>query len=172
MTWSPLTGLTVVSPSPWKTMVGTVPLDECRSGAALLHGGESGGDIAGGPAGQSRMDADGRIEIGICGAHDGRRGTARREAGDKNAARLDRDIGHDLPGDSRDERGLAAVALLIGGAEPVPAFRGIGRTRLLGIGDEEALLLGQFVHPRAGGKIFRRLRAAVQHHQKRQRLSA
>ena len=79
---------------------------------------------------------------------------------------------HDLPGDPRDQRGLAAVALLIGGAEPVPAFLGIGRARLLGIGDEEALLFGQLVHPRAGGEILGRLGAAMQHHHQGKRLSA
>jgi hypothetical protein len=117
------------------------------------------------------MDTDGGIEIRICRAHDGRRGAARGEAGDEDTPGLDRDVGHDLPGDPGDQRGLAAVALLIGGAEPIPAFLGIGRTRLLGVGDEEALLFGQLVHPRAGGKILGRLGAAMQHHHQGKRLS-
>ena len=44
---------------------------------------------------------------------------------------------------------------------PVPAFLRIGAVALLGVGDEEAELLGERVHSGAGGEIVRRLGAAV-----------
>ena len=77
---------------------------------------------------------------------------------------------HDLAGDAGDQRRLALIALLVARAEPVPALGGIGGLRLGRIGDEETQLLGEIVHPRAGGEIVGRLGAAVQHHHERQRL--
>ena len=63
------------------------------------------------------------------------------------------------------------VALLIARVEPVPAPGGVGRLGLRRIGDEERLLLGEIVHPRAGREVVGRLGAAVQHHHEGQRLS-
>jgi hypothetical protein len=83
---------------------------------------------------------------------------------------LDTKVAHDLAGDAREQRGLSLIALLIGGAKPVPALRDIRRLSLCRIGDQECSLLSQMVHPRAGGKVIWRLGAAVQHHHKGQRL--
>jgi hypothetical protein len=45
----------------------------------------------------------------------------------------------------------------------------IGRLRLIRIHDDEAMTLGHFVHARAGREVVGVLRAAVQHHDERQR---
>ena len=52
--------------------------------------------------------------------------------------------------------------------EPVPATGGVGASRLERIGDNEAELLGEVVHPCSKGEIFRVLVAAVQHEHQRQ----
>ena len=59
----------------------------------------------------------------------------------------------DRAGDAGDQRRLPALADLVAGREPVPAPLHVGRLRLRRIGDQEGLLLGQGVHPRAGGEI-------------------
>ena len=55
------------------------------------------------------------------------------------------------------------------GREPVPALVRIGARRLRRVQHEEAALLGQLVHARAGGEVVGVLRAAVQHDDERQR---
>jgi hypothetical protein len=80
-------------------------------------------------------------------------------------------VAHDLAGDARDQRRFATVALLIAGIEPVPAPLRIGRLRLRRIGDQAAVLLGERVHPRAGGEVVGRLGAAVQHDDQRRRIT-
>src|SRR3954447_20939100 len=40
-------------------------------GCPLAHGGEGGGNVTGGPDGQTGMHPDGGVEVGICGTHDG-----------------------------------------------------------------------------------------------------
>ena len=114
------------------------------------------------------MHADRGVEIGIGRCHDrGGRPTG-GEPGDIDPLRVDRVLGHDLAGDARDQRGLAAVALLVLRLEPVPALGDVGRGRLGRVGDQAAMLLGQHVHPRAGGEVVGRLGAAVQHDHQRQ----
>ena len=105
-------------------------------------------------------------------AHDGGRGTAGGQPGDIDPPRVDRVVAHDLAGDAGDQRGFAPVALLVAGAEPVPAFLRIGSLGLAGIDDQAAMLLGERVHPRAGGEVVGRLGAAVQHDDQRHRLAA
>ena len=60
--------------------------------------------------------------------------------------------------------------MLVGLAEPVPAFLHVRRAGLAGIGHEAGVLLGRQVHPRAGGEVVGRLGAAVQHDDQRHRL--
>ena len=116
------------------------------------------------------MDADGRIKVWVSSSHYCSCGTSSRQPGDIHAPRFDTEVAHDLAGDACKERGLSLIALLISGAKPVPALRGIRRLGLRRIGDEECSLLSQIVHPRAGSKVVGRLGAAVQHHHKGQRL--
>ena len=114
------------------------------------------------------MHADRGVEIRIGRCHDrGGRPTG-GEPGDIDPLRVDRVLGHDLAGDARDQRGLAAVALLVLRLEPVPALGDVGRGRLGRVGDQAAMLLGQLVHARAGGEVVGRLGAAVQHDHQRQ----
>src|SRR5258708_22844952 len=79
---------------------------------------------------------------------------------------------HHLRRDAGDDRRLAALAQLSAVAEPVPAALEVGAPGLCRIGDDEAELVRGLVDASAGGELFRRLLAAVQHHHERQRLSA
>ena len=115
------------------------------------------------------MDPDRGVEVGIGAAHDRGGSAAGGEPGDIDAARVDRVVAHDLARDPGDQGRLAAVALLVVRVEPVPALRGVGRAGLRRPGDQAAVLLGERVHARAGGEVVRRLGAAVQHHDQRQR---
>ena len=65
--------------------------------------------------------------------------------------------------------GLADAGALVGRLEPVPAAHGIGLPRLLRIGHQEAVALGQPVHAGADREILGILRAAVQHDDERAR---
>ena len=116
------------------------------------------------------MHADRGVEIGVGHPHDGGGRRTGREPGDIDALRVDRVVAHDLPGDARDQRRLALAALLVARAEPVPALRGVGGGGLGRIGDEAGVLLGEHVHPRAGGEVVGRLGAAVQHDDQGDRL--
>src|SRR5947207_462807 len=58
----------------------------------------------------------------------------------------------------------------MGTPAPVPAPRRIGRHALLRIGNDEAYLVGELVHARAGGEIVRILLAAMKHDDERARL--
>ena len=116
------------------------------------------------------MHADRGVEIGVGHPHDGGGRRTGREPGDIDAFGVDRVVAHDLPRDARDQRGLALAALLVARAEPVPALRGIGGGGLGRIGDQAGVLLGEHVHPRAGGEVVGRLGAAVQHDDQGDRL--
>ena len=89
------------------------------------------------PQARPGMHADRGVEIGIGRPHDGSRRAAGGQPGDVDAPRIDRVVAHDLAGDAGDQRGLAPIALLVAGAEPVPALLGVGGRRLPGIDDEE-----------------------------------
>src|SRR3954447_3543157 len=141
-----------------------------KIGRALPHSCESRRYVAGSATRQSRVDADGRIKVWVSSSHYCSCGTSSRQPGDTHAPRLDTEVAHNLAGDARKERGLSLIALLISGAEPVPALRDIRRLSLRRIGDQERTLLSQVVHAGAGSKVVGRLRAAVQHHDKGQRL--
>jgi hypothetical protein len=71
-------------------------------------------------------------------------------------------VANDLAGDASDERRFATAALLVGRAKPIPAFRLVRFRPLRGVSHEAGLFFRDKVHPRAGGKILRRLRAAVE----------
>ena len=128
------------------------------------HGVESRRQIAGRSRRQTGMHPNRCVDIGVSLSHDRGRRPARREPCDIDPLRIDRMIAHDLPGDPRDERRLAFVTALIVWLEPVPAVPGIGQGVLLRIGGEEALLLGERVHPGSRGKVVRGLCATMQHH--------
>jgi hypothetical protein len=117
------------------------------------------------------MDADGGENIGIGGRHDRRRCAASREPRDIDSTRIGGELLDHLHGDASDERWLAAVALLVTGVEPVPAFLHVCRLGLTRIGDQERLLLGHFVHPGACGEVVWVLSAAVQHDHDREGLT-
>src|SRR6185437_12619118 len=58
--------------------------------ASLPHGDERGGKIAGGPAGETRMNANGRVQIGVRCSHDRGSGPTSRQAYDIYALWFDR----------------------------------------------------------------------------------
>src|SRR5271156_1668056 len=95
----------------------------CLVTASLVHGDERRGKIAGGAAGEARMNADGGVQIGVRRSHDGGGRTAGRQTAGIDALRIDRIVPHDLPGDAGDKRGFALATLLVADAKPVPAFR-------------------------------------------------
>src|SRR3984957_12450422 len=106
-------------------------LPGCFVTASLAHGDERGRKIAGGAAGEARMNADGGVQIGACRSHDGGTRPAGRQTAGINALRIDRIVPHDLPGDAGDKRGFALASLLVADAKPVPALRLIGSAGLL-----------------------------------------
>jgi hypothetical protein len=118
------------------------------------------------------MHADCRIEIGIGRRQDGGSCATGREPGGIDPFFVHRIVGHDLAREARDQCRLALAAGLIARAKPVPALGNIGRSRLLRVSNKAVVFLGAQVHPRACGKVVRRLRAAVQHDDQRQRLTA
>ncbi len=121
------------------------------------------------PAARPEWTPCGGVEVRVALRQDRRGGAARRQARHVDAARVDGKIAHHVARQAGDQRGFAAVAELPGGVEPVPAFLGVGRLGLARVDHEEPLLLGQIVHPRPGGEVLGRLRAAVQHHDERHR---
>ena len=62
-----------------------------------------------------------------------------------------------------DPGGLAGVAFLVLGQEPVPAALRVVAAVLLRVDGDEAVAVGGLVHPRRGGEARGVLRAAVQH---------
>ena len=124
------------------------------------------------PAGEPGMDADRRVDIRIGHSHDCGGGRPSREAGDIDAAPVDRVAAHDLAGNAGDQRGLALAALLVARAKPVPALGGIGGRRLGGISNQAGVLFAERIHTGAGREVVGRLGAAMQHDDQRQRLSA
>ena len=63
--------------------------------------------------------------------------------------------------------GSPASRCLVAGLEPVPVAHRVRRARLLGVGDQERVALGELVHPGGGGEVVGALGAAVQHHDQR-----
>ena len=118
-----------------------------------MHSGEGRRHILGGAGGETGVHADRGVEIGMGGCHDGGSRPAAEEPRNIDPLRVDRVLGHDLSGDARDQRGLAAVALLVLRLEPVPALGDVGRGRLGRVGHQTAMLLGQLVHARSGGEV-------------------
>ena len=114
---------------------------------------------------QPGVGADSRKHIRIGRAQDHRHGSARREAGHVNALGIDGVLARDVQGQGGEQRRLTTRTCLVARPEPIPAFGTVGFRGLGWIGHQESMLLGEHVHPRAGCKIIRRLRAAVEHQQ-------
>ena len=72
-----------------------------------------------------------------------------------------------ITSDAGENRRLTRVTLLVVGTEPVPVAAIVRRSRLLGIGNDERMLLGQVVHPGAGCEIRGALAATMQHDDER-----
>ena len=101
---------------------------------------------------QARCGSCSGVQVRVSRGHDCRHGTARGEPSDVDPRLIDGVLAHDLTGDASENRRLTGVTLLVAGTEPVPVATIVRRSRLLGIGDEERMLLGQVVHPGAGRK--------------------
>src|SRR5579871_3951924 len=106
-------------------------------GSAPTHGGQGRRYVLCRAAGEPRMDADSSENIRIGDRHDRRRCAASRETRHIDSSWIGRELLDDLPGDASDEGWLAALALLVTGVEPVPAFLHVCRLGLTRIGDQE-----------------------------------
>ena len=138
--------------------------------AALAHRREGRSHVAGRAAGQTGMNPDGGIEIGIGRAHDRRRGAPGGKPGDEDTRRIDR-MG--VAGSGASLRAISAgsprLAPLVAGRTS-SSISGRWPTRS---GPDRrpgrSLVLGETVHPGSGGEIVGRLRAAMQHDHQRPR---
>ena len=137
-----------------------------RCGSAT-HRRECRREIGGRPVGQTGMNANRRVELGVSCRHHRRHCAAGREPRDEHTLWIDIVAGDDLTRDPGQDRRLAGAALLVLGREPVPAQGRISGLRLARIGDDKAMLLGKTVHARSRREVVSVLRAAMQHHQQR-----
>ena len=101
------------------------------------------------------MGADRGEHIGIGAAQDYCHRGARGQAGDVDASRVHAVSRGDVMHDAGEDRGFAAATLLVLAPEPVPAARAVVAAGLFGVGDQDAVGIGQCVHPRAGREILR-----------------
>ena len=109
------------------------------------------------------MHSDPGVELRVGRGHHRRHGAASGESGDIHPGGIDLVVGHNPAGDSGDDGRLPRACLLVGAGEPVPIAAPVGRGRLLRVGNEEGVLLGEGVHPGASGEVGGILLAAVQH---------
>ena len=154
-------------------MVGTgvrPPKIAFLTGPALSHCDKRRGKIRGHATCEARMYTDCRVEIVVCCPHDRGGGRSGRQPTNIDALSINQIVIHDLARNARDKRGFTSAALLVGCAKPVPAFRLVCLPGLSRIDHEAILLLSDKIHPRAGGKIIRRLGTAVKHDDQRKRL--
>ena len=112
-------------------------------------------------------DAGKQLRVGLAQHHRHRR--ACRQPGDVDAARVGAVPPRDLAHDAGDQRRLAGTAPLVLRLEPVPALRCIRLRSLLGVHDQEAVLVRQTIHLGARREVVCRLGAAMQHHDHRAR---
>src|SRR5918998_123711 len=127
------------------TVRGDSPVGAARRvpAAPLSHRGERGGEIVGGAGGETGMDTDRGVVVGVSRAHDRVYCPASGHPGYVHLVGGNMVLADDLAGDAGDERRLSAPALLLGGLEPIPALRAVGAYDLGRIGDEEGVLLGE-----------------------------
>src|SRR5438132_6603277 len=134
------------------------------------HGGKRGRKIMRASAGETRVDADGRVALRVGSAHHGGQCTASRQPRHVDPTWVDTAAMHDFARHAGEDCRLALVPALVPAFEPVPAPRTIGSMRLLGIENETLPLLGERVHAGATCKVIGCLRATVQHYNEREPL--
>ncbi len=133
------------------------------------HGGEGRREVGGGALRQPRVHAHGGEDVRVRGPqHRGHRRTG-REPCDVHPVAVDRVLRRHLVHDPGEDRRFPGTASLVGRLEPVPVPHRVRGGDLLGVSDEEPVLLRQLAHPRGGGEVVGGLRAAVQHHDQRPR---
>src|SRR5438132_14004432 len=96
------------------------------------HGGKRGRKIMRASAGETRVDADGRVELRVGCAHHGGHCTASRQPRHVDPTWVDTAAMHDFARHAREACGLALVWALVAAVEPVPPLRTVGSMRLLG----------------------------------------
>src|SRR5882762_3250820 len=134
------------------------------------HGGKRGRKIMRASAGETRVDADGRVELRIGCAHHGGHCATSRQPRHVDPTLVDTVAMHDFARHAGEDCRLALVPALVAAFEPVPAPRTIGSMRLLRIEYETLPLLGERVHAGAACKVIGCLRATVQHYNEREPL--
>jgi len=116
----------------------------------------------------TRMDADGDIQLGIGGGDDCGGSASGRNAGDIDAPRIGLARRYRMACKGRDNGRLTATALLVAGAMPVPAAAEVRRRRLLWVEHQKTKLVGKIVHASADREVCSRLCTAVEHDHERQ----
>lgn len=139
---------------------------------SVLHRGECGGEIVGGTIGETRMDADGGIEIGVAHPHDRGHRSAGRQSDHVHPLRIHVVGAHDLARDAGKDGRFAMIPVLVGRLEPVPTFGLVGGDRLCRIDNQEQFPLCEYIHTGASGEILWGLGTAVEHDDQRQSLPA
>ena len=114
------------------------------------------------------MDPDRVEHVGVGRGENLRHRAARRQPGGEHALPADAELLRQRLREARELGGFAGSAALMPAVEPVPAGGGVGAARLARVGDDEAEFLGESVHLRAEGEVFRVLPAAVQHEDERE----
>jgi hypothetical protein len=107
------------------------------------------------------------VQLGVCRGHHGGHGSARGEPGDEHPRGVGAVLGDDPAGETGQDRRLTCLGALVGRREPVPVAALVGCLGLLGVGHEQPVVLGELVHPGAGGEVGGVLRPAVQHYDER-----
>ena len=138
-----------------------------RPAIAMGHHLKRAADADGGPERQARNHRASREDIRI-GRQQGRRhGTARRQAGHEDAARIDAMHMREMRDHGGDRACFPAVARRVALGEPVETMLRIVAARLLGQAQDEAVTRGQTRPAGAEIIVLRRLPAAVQHDDQR-----
>src|SRR5919112_6407357 len=134
---------------------------------ATLHGGKGGGEVLGGAGGETGVDADRGVQIGVSHSHNGGHRSAGRHPGHVYPAVGNVILVDDLARDAGDYGRLSLSTLLVRGLKPVPALLHVGILGLRGIGDKKGMLLGELVHARADREVVGVLGTAVKHDNQR-----
>lgn len=140
-------------------------LEAC--GRPALHRAQRRRQVARHTGRQPRVHADRRHDIGAGLRQHRRHRAACREPGHEHPRAIEPMLGHHGADERFEQCRLAAPARLVLVLEPVPAPLGVHARRLRRVQHAAAACAGHVVHARAGGEVFRRLRAAMQHDDER-----
>lgn len=174
---APFVCCSVRSRSPWKTMMGTAcavfvrgvaaapaaPFQSRHPAAPPFHRGQGRRDVARTVMRQAGTGTDSGkpLRAGLTRRHGHRH--AGREPGHEDAARVGTVAARGLADDAGDQPRLAGAEPLVLRLEPVPPLRCIRVCGLLGMRDQEAVLVRHAIHLGARREVVGGRAAAMQH---------